>query len=316
MTARFALGGLFLVAVLQAQAVESDLAGSRDPLGIERFPRSWIVEYARDPEVRPRQFVVHRLERLRRGAGEHALLRFDAALESAIYRIPDGVPVAEVAAHFLGLPEGGIIYRCGGRDCGRSNEWANDIFGEAILYGPDGNQQYLAWEWQGRFVSVYIIERGNKRIYANVQVLEPAEDSVVRTDGLIARRLEAQGWTVIDGIVPDTDGQLPPAAAQALAGLAPALAEFTGAQLYLVCHLYDPARAAEELRGAAERCARSGIEFLATAGLPAGIRILPFGAGSMAPRGAIPSARLELVAPGWLTGTAAPRTAAPAPRGG
>jgi len=313
--------GLVSIAALAAQ---SDVSGSRDPLGIERFPRSWIVDYQRDDEVRPREFVMGRVERLRQDVRIHDLLRVDATLESAIYRIPDGVPVSEVAAHFRSVLEGGVLYRCSGRDCGRSNEWANQIYGKAILYGPDSNQSYIAWEWQRRLISVYIIERGNKRIYANVQVLDPADDAVIDANTLVLRRLTGQGWTVIDGIRPGPDGTLPADAAEILGGLGPQLAELRGAVPYLVCHLYGAtpgaAAAVDDLLAASTRCAEAGAALLAAGGdqrRPLVAR--PFGAGPLLPRGAMPVPRLELVVPDLVTAgragelsAAGPATRAPA----
>jgi hypothetical protein len=304
------LGTALLLMVAAASAGEADVAGSRDPAGIERFPRSGIVEYAEDSELRPRAFVAHRLERLRSGRGEvGGIPHFDAALESATYRIPEGSSVAEVAAHFRAQPEGGILYQCAGRECGRSNEWANAVFGKPILYGPDANQQYLAWESQERLVAVYVIQRGNKRVYAHVQVLEPAEGALRATamgaNTLIARRLAAQGWSVIDGIVPDPDGHLPTSAAAVLGAVGPALTEFDGKELYLVCHLYDRARTTEALRTAAARCADAGVALLFES-LPRGVRLYGLGIGPLAPRGAAPAARLELVAPALISGDVAP----------
>ena len=290
---------VLLVAAQPLAHAEPDLAGSRDPLGIERFPHSWIIDYRRDDSVQAREFRVGRVERLRRGARGHDLVRLEGSIESAIYRIPDGTPVAEVAAHFRGVMEGGLLYSCSGRDCGRSNEWANQIFGRAILYGPDDNQQYLAWEWQGRLISVYVILRGNNRVYANVQVVEPARESDIDAGLLAASRLTAQGWTVIDGIIPAPDGRLPAGAEQVFAALAPSLAAIADGDFYLVCHLYG-AGPPGELVAAAERCAAEGIELL-NAAVP-DIRVQPFGAGPFMPRGANPAPRLELVVPRLLGG--------------
>ena len=293
--------GLGSLLSMVALAAGSDISGSRDPLGIERFPRSWIVDYQRDDEVRPREFVMGRVERLRQDVRINDFLRVDATQESAIYRIPDGVPVSEVAAHFLSVLEGGVLYRCSGRDCGRSNEWANQIYGKAILYGPDGNQSYIAWEWQRRLISVYIIERGNKRIYAYVQVFDPADDAVIDANALVLRRLTGQGWTVIDGIHPAADGSLPAAAADILGGLSAQLAELRGAVPYLVCHLYGP-MPVDELLAASTRCAEAGVALLAAAGdQRRPIVALPFGAGPLLPRGAMPVPRLELVVPDLVT---------------
>jgi hypothetical protein len=296
MVSRLAFLFLLLAAWPSAWA-ETDVAGSRDPLGLERFPHSWIVDYRRDETVSARDFVVGRVERLRRDTRVQELLRVEGTLESAIYRIPEGTPVADVAAHYRSILEGGLLFRCAGRDCGRSNEWANQVFGKAILFGPDGNQQYLAWEWQGRLISVYVIERGNRRIYANVQVLVPADEGDLGANALFARRLTGQGWTVIEGIVPRVDGSLPGGVEQVFAGLGPQLAAVADAELYLVCHLYGAAPPGE-LVAATARCAEAAVEQLSAA-VP-GLQVRPFGAGPFLPRGANPVARLELVVPTLL----------------
>lgn len=290
---------VLLVAAHPLAYADSDLVGSRDPLGIERFPQSWIVDYRRDDSVQAREFRVGRVERLRREVRKHDMVRLEGSIESAIYRIPDGTPVAEVAAHFRRVMEGGLLYSCSGRDCGRSNEWANQIFGRAILYGPDDNQQYLAWEWQGRLVSVYMIQRGNNRVYANVQVVAPARESDIDAGLLVASRLTAQGWTAIDGITPALDGRLPAGAEQVFAALAPQLAAIADREFYLVCHLYG-AGPPGDLVAASERCAAEGVELL-NAAVPH-IRVQPFGAGPFMPRGANPVPRLELVVPRLLGG--------------
>jgi hypothetical protein len=296
--------GILLIALGPLGHGQSDVAGSRDPLGIERYPRAWIVEYQRDEEFRPREFVMGRVERLRRDVRVQELLRLDGTLEAATYRIPDGVPVDQVAAHFHNKMEGGLLFRCSGRDCGRSSEWANQIWNQATLFGPDANQHYLAWEWQGRLLAVYVIERGNRRVYAHLQVLEPADEAVLGANALLGRLLTGQGWATLDGVVPRGDGTLPPGAQTALAALHPQLAEVGAADAWLVCHLYG-ARPVAELLAASERCAQSAIEALGDAGGNPGLRIQPFGAGPLLPRGARSGARLELVIPQRLVGRTA-----------
>jgi hypothetical protein len=302
MKLRAVLATMLLVLAPALPAAESDALGSRDPLGIERFPRSWIVDYQRDAEVRPREFVMGRVERLRRDVRVQDLLRVESGLESATYRIPDGVPVADVAAHFHTVLEGAVLFRCTGRDCGRSNEWANQIFGKALLYGPDGNQAYMAREWQGRLISVYVIERGNRRVYAHLQVLDPADETVLAANALLLRRLTGQGWAVIDSVVPAPGGTLPQDAADLLGALGGELVELAGSTVYLVCHLYG-AQPVEELLAASSRCAEAGVAALGgDQAAPRALDLRPFGAGPLLPRGNLRQSRLELVAPALLDG--------------
>lgn len=72
-----------------------------------------------------------------------------------------------------------ILFQCSGRGCGRSNVWANQIFGEATLYGNDADQDYLAAAYRApdgtiQLVLVYTVTRGNQREYAWVEQLAVA----------------------------------------------------------------------------------------------------------------------------------------------
>ncbi|SFM55215.1 DUF4892 domain-containing protein [Marinobacter zhejiangensis] len=76
-----------------------------------------------------------------------------------------------------------VLYECQGRDCGRSNVWANQIFGQATLYGRDDQQDYLAALVENNdrrwLVLVYTVTRGNQREYVWVEQLEIGADAVL-----------------------------------------------------------------------------------------------------------------------------------------
>jgi hypothetical protein len=275
-----------------------DRPGSRDPYGIERFPRSWIVEYQRDDEMRPRDFVMGRVDRIRRELRVEDQLRLEATQEAVTYQIPDGVSVAEVVRHYREELGGDLLFRCEGRACGRSNDWANQIFRQAILYGPDINQYYSAWEWQDRLVGLYVIERGNRRVYAHLKTLEPGPDTGREPNRLLVRRLSERGWASIEAAVPDDDGAFDETSQQVLSGLAEELARFSDEQIYLVCHLYG-SRGTDELLALSQRCAERGAELIGAAGGAAAPR--PFGVGPLSPRTPINRSRLEVVLPATVS---------------
>jgi hypothetical protein len=287
-----------------AAATAPDRAGSRDPYGIERFPRSWIVEYERDGEMRLRDFVMGRVDRIRRELRVEDQLRVEATLESVTYQMPDGVSVDEVIVHFRDELGGDLLFRCEGRGCGRSNDWANQIFGLAILYGPDVNQYYSAREWQDRLVGLYVIERGNRRVYAHLQFLEPGEMVGRDPNRLLTRRLSERGWAPIEAVTPDTGGGFDEPGQQVLAGLAEELARFAGEQIYLVCHLYGPEPTAE-LLSRSQVCAERGAELIALgadgAADFAAPDLQPHGAGPLSPRTPGNRSRLELVLPATVS---------------
>ena len=289
-----ALLSLALLAVTApAAGAQPDVGGSRDPYGIDRYPRSWIVEYQLDEEVRPRNFVMSRVDRIRREMRIEEQLRVDATLESVTYRIPDGVAVDAVAEFFAEEFGSDVLFRCGGRSCGRSNDWANQVFEQAILYGPDRNQRYEARQWRDKLVALYVIERGNQRVYAHLEFLEPEGALALEPNALLGRRLSQRGWSVIDGVTPGPDGGLDPGAAAVLADVRSRLDRFAGRRLFVVCHLAggrDPEATVE----AASACARRAAAMIVPEGAD-GPALVPFGAGSALPRTDTPASRLELV---------------------
>lgn len=69
-----------------------------------------------------------------------------------------------------------VLFECSGRNCGRSNVWANQIFGQSSLYGSDGNQDYLvagSVDENGKpwLTLVYTVTRANQRQYVWVEHL-------------------------------------------------------------------------------------------------------------------------------------------------
>lgn len=64
-----------------------------------------------------------------------------------------------------------ILYWCTGRECGPSNLWANQIFNQSELYGPDDNQMYALLTTidvesnTQSVVALYAITRGNGKAY-------------------------------------------------------------------------------------------------------------------------------------------------------
>jgi hypothetical protein len=297
---QLAFAALLLAASTLAAGATPDLPGSRDPFGVDRVPRSWVVEYRRDDEHRPRDLVLGKVDSIRRDLRIEDQLTLAASLESVTYQMPDGTPVDAVLDHYLRELGSDVLYQCAGRACGRSNDWANQVFGQAVLYGPDRNQRYVAREWQGRLVSLYVIERGSQRVYAHLRFIEPAGELAIQPNALLARRLRERGWAAVEAVLPDADGGFSEADGAVLGSLVGELADFAGQELYLVCHLYGD-DSVEALLAASRRCAETGIGLI-VAGTDAGGEIeapslVPFGAGPLLPRVVVGTSRLELVLP-------------------
>ncbi|WP_250658373.1 DUF4892 domain-containing protein [Alkalimarinus coralli] len=117
-------------------------------------------------------------------------LRVDVKGQKETYRVNDGHTTEQAFNHYFSELKqlgGSVIYQCASRDCGRSTSWAQDVFGNAKLYGEDASQFYLAAAVQRGdeqwLVSVYAVERGNRRVYTHVETLRlrsPASSDIVQ----------------------------------------------------------------------------------------------------------------------------------------
>lgn len=282
--------------VAAALGGREDVGGSRDPYDLERYPRSWIVDYLRDAETRSRRFIMGRVDSIRRDLRIGDELNLDAALETVTYQIPEGTAVDAVRDHYLSQLGGDVLFQCEGRGCGRSNDWANQVFNDATLYGPDRHQRYVALEWQGRLVALYVIERGNRRIYAHLRFLEPRGEDAIAPNALLVRRLAERGWAPIEAVRPQADGSLAEPAGDILGDMAGILEDFAGEPMYLVCHLYG-SQPADDLLKASRRCAERAVELIDADGEGRLPQLRPFAAGPLLPRSLPGEARLELILP-------------------
>ncbi|MCL7944520.1 DUF4892 domain-containing protein [Marinobacter sp. ATCH36] len=96
-----------------------------------------------------------------------------------LYEVQGGANREEARDHYLReLQTRGaqVLFECTGRNCGRSNVWANQIFGQSSLYGRDNNQDYLvagSVDENGKpwLTLVYTVTRANQRQYVWVEHL-------------------------------------------------------------------------------------------------------------------------------------------------
>ncbi len=109
-----------------------------------------------------------------------SLARLPVKGTGQLYRVLDGANRGEARDHYLReLQSRGaqILFECSGRGCGRSNAWANQVFGQSTLYGSDSDQDYLvagSVDENGRpsLTLVYTVTRGSQREFVWVEQLE------------------------------------------------------------------------------------------------------------------------------------------------
>jgi len=255
---------LSLSATLQAA---SDVRGSADHPLLERYPRSWIVNYnqGQAPDYR---WALGALEKVNGVVAAEEEQRVPGLLTRISYRLPPGISAREAFLYLqnqLQTAKAELKFQCQGRACGSSNEWANQVFGYAKLYGVGRSQSYAAWQLSNTLVSLYSVQRGNKRVYLHFDLLEqqsPDQVQQLRSDGYLR-------W-------PESGAQ------EAL------LSYLVSSErsLWLVGHQQMPGSAAQ-LQALSRQQAERVAQQLRQAGV-AGERLEVFGIGALAP-GIVPA---------------------------
>ncbi|MBD7977502.1 DUF4892 domain-containing protein [Serpens gallinarum] len=171
---------LFLVmaSALYSVSLLADVPGSHDLDELPRYPRAEIVDFthqASEERLYPQSSISRISGRLRY---ERAVTA-QGDLTRVTYRLPtEGASKEAFTAARLALMEQGahLLYWCEARDCGSSSLWANSVFGNATLYGPDGQQAYallrLAEPKEDSLIALYAITRGNRRAYLHAERLD------------------------------------------------------------------------------------------------------------------------------------------------
>ena len=291
--------GCVALAAVAGHAAE-DLDGAADPAGYERFPGSWIVAYTPPTTVRDYELVTGRVDRSGRTVRVDDSVRVSGEIVRVTYRAADGTRFEDVVRHYraqVAASGADVAFTCRARDCGRSTSWANSVFGVKELVAPDSSQFYLAATSGTQLLAAYIVQRGNRRVYAHLDVGVTATAFGGDSETALARRLRESGYAVMPGVTPDETGVLDAAdlrAVDAVAGQVEALAAQT---LYVVCHVTGPDRPDAALARSAT-CAETVVARLRTAGVVA----FGFGGGPLLPRSDAPPSRVELVMPGTRSG--------------
>jgi outer membrane protein OmpA-like peptidoglycan-associated protein len=294
-----------LLLIVAPASVFADAAGSADYAGFERFPGATIVDYRQEAATTYNL----PLGRMQRSAGTVApgrAERFQGYLRRITYEIPDGYPAAEVYGFYrdqLVSQDQQVLFSCQGRGCGSSNFWANDVFGNRILYGPEAGQFYLASTYQGvrededvdgytalydvnGYAALYVVTRTNRRMYVHIDFLElPAQQAAEQREGLdttpqaLERRLMREGAVVITGLGFNDNDEL--VNNDGIALIIDVLRRNGLLKVYIVGHLQDDGALIDLQARSAQRAA-TVMSWVMAAGIDAD-RLLAVGLGPLAP---------------------------------
>ncbi|MBN1008765.1 DUF4892 domain-containing protein [Amphritea pacifica] len=181
---------LLLSTAVQA---ESDVSGSSDPRQLPRFPLSWIVSYNTRvvPEYALATGPMRKIEGI---IAPEQDKRIKGELTRITYRVPDIHTPDQVFNYYLDLlksMQAKILFQCSSRQCGSSNQWANNYFEVAELYGLDRTQFFLSASAGNLQLALYTVKRGNRRVYIHLDLIEPLK----QTAETLAADLQQQGFS-------------------------------------------------------------------------------------------------------------------------
>ena len=159
---------------------ERDIRGSSDPQLLPRFPQAWIVKFnaAKVPEYRLASGPMKKLEGV---IAPESIILSRGFLTRVTYRVPDSHKPEEVFNFYLKklqALDATILFQCRSRQCGSSNQWANNYFKVSELYGVDRSQSFLSAKLHDQQVALYAVKRGNRRVYVHLDILSLAEAEV------------------------------------------------------------------------------------------------------------------------------------------
>jgi len=290
------LGWLATTVTGLAAQGSADVAGSADYAGINRFPGSYIVDYRHDTNT-VYSLALGRMQRVTGRVAPSHSERFQGDLYRITYEIPDGFNAQEVFDHFRSQlldADQQELFVCQGRDCGSSNFWANDLFGNRILYGPENGQFYMASAYQHEhegetisgYAALYVITRANRRLYAHLEFLELPEERAAEqraaqdmSPQTLSQRLQQDGGTVLPGVIFDENDQL--SDSRGIDVLAQVLNAEPAVNVYIVGHLQADASLDQQLERSLLRATRVR-DALIERGI-AGSRLDVHGVGPLAP---------------------------------
>jgi len=211
----------------------------------DRFPDSEITSVEFDEDVNY-QLVLSGLQRTRGVVTPDDSERLRGDVTKMVYEVSQEFTGEDAFQFFREqIQEKNYteLFSCTGRGCGSSNYWANDIFRNRILYGPERNQHYLAMRADNGLenpphIALYIITRSNRRIYAYLEIVEVG-GAQIRIDVIEANDLleilQAQGSVIVPNLSFVTDNTL--SAESDLTPIADMLRGDPSINVYLVAHL-------------------------------------------------------------------------------
>ena len=162
------------------------IAGGAHANVLPAYPQGSLEE-ERSIESASRRVMLSAIREVGNEVRAERSTRLAVAGTGQLYLMETGVGRQEARRWYLDqlqARDARILFRCEGRECGRSNVWANQVFDQSTLYGRDSEQDYLVAgledeNGQRWLVLLYTITRGSQRDYVWLEQLKIADNAVV-----------------------------------------------------------------------------------------------------------------------------------------
>lgn len=148
---------------------------SASALALESLSGSYQKHYSKS-KVDDHWVILGSIERIKGAVKPEADIRLSGRLNRWLWQVPVGHDVNE-SFQFLRkqIDDTAItLFECDGRSCGLSNDFANQVFTQSILYGRDSSQKYWVGLEAGKKPTLWVIyggQRSNKRVYMYAEKL-------------------------------------------------------------------------------------------------------------------------------------------------
>jgi len=135
-----------------------------------------LVEEGADKRAARHLVVLGSLEKVNHVVQPEQSTTFKGLRSWETYYLPQARRTRDVADHYSNEIEqlGELKFSCRGRTCGSSSYWANSVFEQAILYGPEQYQYYFIVELPdgGGYTAVYVGQRATRKIYVYIESIK------------------------------------------------------------------------------------------------------------------------------------------------
>lgn len=248
-------------------------------------------------------FVIGPVDKIKRDVSFERVVNVEGRPIAVLYQIPESTGLSNVVSWYRGEAarlNADVIFECDARDCGRATIWSSEVFKVRELGATDQRQHYMAISFSTedgpRVASIYMVQRGNRRIYAYTFEILTDEEIQFDNTNKYSEMLARHGSVTLDSVVPNRYGKLPPPALAELEAIAGQFTTFSSQKLYVVCVLFGHQQT-EQLLADSLVCAQEAITKL---DIDNGVEYIPFGAGPLFPNQGKPQSRIVVVAPHLL----------------